>query len=157
MALTPFSIYRPAGLGTRSRVLTKAAATNFKRGAPVIRTAGLAVEAGADPALNTVEGVSQSDMATSGYGSTDCPVSQIDNGDTWIGSVDDSGSFGTGVSAVAQKGTRYGIAKDATSGLWYIDIADTTAVRVRVEELIDAVGTIQGRVEFSWLQQDNAL
>src|SRR5262245_60417423 len=113
MALTPFSVYRPGGLGVRTRVLTKAAATNYKAGAPIIRTSGLAVEAGADPALNTVEGVAQSDAATSGYGSTDCPVSAVDNGDIWIGSVDDSGSFGTGVSAVAQRGTRYGIAKDA--------------------------------------------
>jgi hypothetical protein len=157
MALEPFSIYRPTGLGVRTRVLVKAAATNFKRGAPVIMTTGLAVEAGADPALNTIEGVSQSDMALSGYGATQCPVTRIDAGDHWIGSVDKSGTFGTGTTAVAQRGTRYGIARDATSGLWYVDIDDTTAVRVRVEALIDAVGTVQGRVEFSWIQHDQAL
>lgn len=157
MALTPFSVYRPAGLSVRTRVLPKAAATNYKAGDPIILTTGLAVEAGADPALNTVLGVAQANAILTGYGSTTCMVSAIDISDTWVGSVDDSGAFGTGISAIAQRGVRYGIARDATSGLWYIDIADTTAVRVRVEALIDAVGTVQGRVEFTWIQGDNAL
>lgn len=157
MALTPFQPYRPAGLAVRTSYLPKAAATSFKGGAPVIGSSGLAVEAGADPAENTILGVAEHDMATTGYGSTDCFMAKIDNGDMWQGSVDDSGAFGTGISAVAQRGTRYGIAKDATSALWYIDIADTTNVRVRVEELIDPVGTVQGRVAFTWLQLDNAL
>jgi|SRR5215471_7516567 len=157
MALTPIQPYRPNGLGVVTAYMPKAAATSFRVGSPVIATAGLAVEAAADPALNTILGIAQSDMATAGYGSTDCYMSRIDTPDQWVGCVDNSGSFGTGTSAVAQRGTRYGIAKDGTSGLWYIDLAETTAVRLRVESLIDPAGTVQGRVAFTWLQLDNAL
>lgn len=157
MALATMQPYRPTGLAVKTAYLPKAAATDFKSGALIIQSAGLAVEAGADPALNAVLGVSQHDAALSGYGSTACHMSRISDGDMWSGSVDDSGAFGTGVSAVAQRGVRYGVARDATSGKWYIDVADTVAVRVRVEELIDAVGTVQGRVGFTWLQHDNAL
>lgn len=157
MALEPFSIYRPTGLGARTKHFTKAAATNFERGAPVVMTSGLAGEAGADPALNTVVGVAQHDMATSGYGSADCFVTPTDDGDSWVGSVDLSSAIGTGTSAATDRGLRYGIAKDATSGQWFIDKDDTTNVRVQVEKLIDAAATVQGRVEFRWLQQDNAL
>lgn len=157
MPLEPFAIYRPRSMGSPTSYLPKAGATSFERGAPVIATAGLAVEAGADPALNTIMGVATHDMAITGYGSTDCFMNPIDSEEVWIGSVDTSAGVGTGTSAVAQRGTRYGIAKDATSGQWYIDINDTTNVRVRVEALIDPAGTVQGRVEFKWLQQDNAL
>ena len=157
MALTPFQPYRPNGLSVKTSYLPKAAATDFKGGAPIITSSGLATEAGSDPALNTVMGVAQHNAALSGYGSTDCFMDRIDNGDMFEGSVDKSGTFGTGTTAASQRGTRYGIAKDATSGLWYVDLDDTTNVRVRVEELIDAAAVVQGRVGFTWIQQDNAL
>lgn len=49
-------------------------------------------------------------------------------------------------------GTEYGLVADSTSGIWRVDLGDTTYLLVRVTGLIDADGTANGYVSFKFKQ-----
>jgi hypothetical protein len=53
--------------------------------------------------------------------------------------------------AAADLDAIYGLTKDATSGFWYVDANITTVAGgacVRITELVDPIGTVNGRVAF---------
>lgn len=70
---------------------------------------------------------------------------------TFEGTLGDSSDNTLAVLAVAQIGAIYGLTKDAGNSFWYVDHNITTTAGgacVEVINLIDAVGTLNGKVEF---------
>jgi len=55
--------------------------------------------------------------------------------------------------AAAHRFAQYGIAKDNTTGYWFIDVSETSNKRVTIVDFKDPVGTENGRVYFKFMQQ----
>lgn len=55
------------------------------------------------------------------------------------------------VLAQASVGLKYAMQLDSTNDRWYLDENDTTNVSTKVTNLVDAIGTTKGRVEFVFL------
>lgn len=76
---------------------------------------------------------------------------QAEDEQSFVGTLGDSADNTLAVLAVAQIGAIYGLTKDAGNNFWYVDHNITTAAGgacVEIVNLIDAVGTLNGRVEF---------
>lgn len=69
----------------------------------------------------------------------------------WIGCID----AGTALTA-AMVNSQFGVVWDGTGKLWRVNTQDTTNKRVVITELYDAVGDINGRVIFKWLNASRA-
>lgn len=122
----------------------EAASETFVKGALLIPASGYIGEAGADP--TTVLGVALEDGHNGSAGDYNigyCPAlpGQIFEG--IIGLASD----------IAQTDlfTKYGVALDAGSGVWYVDTAETSNVVVCIVGFKDPVGTTNGRVYFVFL------
>lgn len=143
MATISKAAMRPYRAGQRLvRGFKEAASETFKYGdvlQPV--TTGANRVGIADTDETTILGVAAEDA--SGTTDTDISVWLAKSQDEWIGNLD-------GTLAAANLGTDYGIKKDS-AGVWTVDDADTTNTRVRVVKLYDAVGDVNGRVIFKWL------
>jgi len=73
---------------------------------------------------------------------------------TFSGTMGNSSDGTLAILAVTMRGSIYGLTKDATNNLWYVDQNITTVAGgacIEVVELIDSVGTLNGRVEFKIL------
>lgn len=160
MALTAFDIWRLEGITSMpTHFATEGASKTHVKGALVIQTSGLLTEAGADP-TNVIgvaahAGRNVAAGQRSFYLPPDEPV-------IFVGSLDTSASEGTGTVAAADLGAEYGVTKTALTGVnlgkWYVDQNKTGgSARVRVVELIDAVGTVQGRCGFKFLTAAKAI
>lgn len=154
MALTAFDVWRLEGITSMPTGFGKEGSSKTHvKGALLIETTGLLGEAGADP--TNVVGVAQHagrNVTTSPTSFYIPPSDQL----TFVGSLDTSASEGTGTLAVADRGAEYGVTKTALTGAnlgkWYVDQNKTGgSARVRVVELIDPVGTVQGRCAFKFL------
>lgn len=154
MALTSFDTWRMVGITSMPTSFgIEGSSKTHVKGAPLIETTGLLGEAGADP--TNIVGVAQH----AGRNVTTSPKSfyipLLDEVE-FVGSLDTSASEGTGTVATADRGAEYGITKTALTGVnlgkWYVDQNKTGgSARVRVVELIDPVGTVQGRCVFKFL------
>jgi len=120
------------------------AGQTFKAGHVVLLSAGKVVKAGSDPAAGTVAGVA----AEAATGTTDSKIGVFIADETaeFIGNVQD-----TGVLAVANVGLSCGLVLDATNDIHRVDLSDTTSLQVKVVELVDAPGDINGQVLFKFL------
>jgi len=70
---------------------------------------------------------------------------------TFIGTVGNSNTAANATLAQTMVGAIFGLTKDAGNNFWYVDNYITTAANgacVEVVGLVDAVGTLNGRVEF---------
>ncbi len=154
MPLTAFELNRMEGLTSHPESWgIEGASVTYVKGAVLIQTTGLLVEAGADP-TNIVGVASHAgrNVTTSPKGFYIPPLEGVE----FVGSLDTSAGEGTGTIAVANIGGEYGITKTALTGVnlgkWYVDSNKTGGdARVRVTRLIDPVGTVQGRVGFKFL------
>lgn len=128
------------------------ASQTYLRGALVRSTAGLLVECGADP--SHILGVAANPGHNSAAG-LDKTVVYLAHPDTLFkGNLDLSAAVGTGVTAVTDRFTSYGVAKRAVAPLnWYVDKTETTNDRVVVWEFHDedAIGDVMGRVYFQFV------
>lgn len=141
------------GLGTHSHpsiTVPEAAAQTFKRGCPLVFTAGGSTveEDTSDP--QPIVGIAEQDAS----GTTNDPVRIVPA----IPGVLFEGVLGNGdltdyTLLAADVGDVYGLARDGTAGRlgWFVDKQDTTNVRVRVVALKDPAGTVNGRVYFTFL------
>ena len=120
------------------------AGQSFKPGAVVVLSGGQIVKGASDPAANTVVGVAAE--AATGVQGTKHPVYMADEGAEFQARVQD-----TGVLALANVGTQYGIVFDAGRDIFRVDLSDTTNKVVTVTELIDAVGDVNGKVVFKFM------
>ena len=113
---------------------------SYKAGAPLVNDTGQVEECGADPtnlvgfALHDASGVENSDV-----------MFVVPREDDEI-----EATLTTSAFAYALLGTelenRYGLAKDATTGFWYIDQAETTADVVVITGFVSPIGTVNPRV-----------
>jgi len=143
--------------------------TGFVQANPTINSAATAIIAGM-----STEGASN--LTTSGTAQTQNLIQKVPNQTsaviTAIGAPPNDGTVGLvkasdtnifigleggsttdadGTIAATDLGAIFGLTKDATTGFWYVDKDITTTAGgacVEVVELIDAVGTLHGRVAF---------
>jgi hypothetical protein len=126
--------------------LPEKASQTFKKGVPLVLNGGYLEEAGATP--STIAYIS----AQAGRnGATDgvemCLAYRVVAGDQWRVAFEDS-------LAIADNGGVYGIVKDATTGYWFVDDADSGdqvfVVRAVQTPQLGAVGDTKwlGIVEF---------
>ncbi len=160
MALTAFDVWRLEGITSMpTHFAPEGTSVTYVKGAVLIQTSGYTAEAGANP--TNVIGVA----AHAGKNLTTHPKGFYlppDDGVIFVGSLDTGASEGTGTVAATDLGAEYGITKTALTGVnlgkWYVDQNKTGAdARVRVVELIDAVGTVQGRCGFKFLTAAKAV
>lgn len=123
------------------------AAVTAKRGAPLIFTAGLLVEAAAQPVAGLV-GISSHD----GHNAASQRMKFVAAlpGMRFEGTlcVD---STNTHVLVATNVGIGYALIKDITNNRWFIDPSDTTHDAVNVLDYVDAIGTTKPRVEFVFM------
>jgi hypothetical protein len=161
MALTGFDIWRLEGITSMpTHFAPEGTSVTYVKGAVLIQTSGYTAEAGANP--TNVIGVA----AHAGKNLTTHPrgfYTPPDDSVIFVGSLDTGAGEGTGTVAAADLGAEYGITKtglttSGQTGRWYVDQNKTGAdARVRVVELIDAVGTVQGRCGFKFLTAAKAI
>ena len=126
----------------------EAAAQTFKAGDLVFRSGGYVTICGTDPAL--IGGIAQEDAHNDVYAGTHTIAVTLINADTLIRMQIHHVTPGSSVIAVTDRGTDYGIT--VSSNVWYVDKAKTsTYARVRVQEFIDPVGTLDGEVAVQFL------
>ena len=130
---------------TRIMYFLEGAAQTFKAGAVVVRTDGKVVK-GATAAVDAILGIA----AEAATGVTDRKIGVLvaDENGEFQGRVQD-----TGVLALALVGAQFGLILDAVGGkdIFRVNIADTTNKAVIITELIDAVGDVNGRVAFKFI------
>jgi hypothetical protein len=128
--------------------VVKATGTTWLKGAIIIMTSGLAVEATDGPTTGTIVGVA-ADAGVSGelvgrvYPALPGVLfsARIATGDT-------GGDY---TSLITNRYSAYGVALEGTTGTWYINAADVTDYAALVTRFIDAIGTNLALVEFTFI------
>lgn len=72
----------------------------------------------------------------------------------FVGTLGNSSDGTLAITAQTQRGSVYGLTKDATNNFWYVDQNITTAAGgacVEIVDFVDAIGTLNGRVVFKVL------
>jgi hypothetical protein len=130
------------------------ATRTFTQRALCFMNAGYLDECGADPAL--ILGIARtagSNTTADGTARNQVELAHPDN--LFRGYFDDSGGEGTGTTAATDIFKKYGVAKAASGGVWFVDKADTTNNRVTIWEFWSepgyAVGDIRTHVIFGFL------
>ena len=129
---------------TRIMYFLEGASQSFKPGHVVVLSAGKLVKGASDPAANTVVGVAAE--AATGVTDRKIGVYMADETAEFQGRVQDTGAL-----ALANVGAQFGIVLDGARDIFRIDLTETTAKTCTVTELLDAVGDVNGRVAFKWL------
>jgi hypothetical protein len=143
IVVTNKNVFRTRRLD-RIAYFLEGAAQTFKAGHVVILSAGKVVKGATDPAAGTVLGVAAE--AASGITDNKIGVFVADENAEFIGNVQD-----TGVLALANVGLSCGLVLDGVNDVHRVDLADTTNLQVKVLELVDAVGDVNGLVVFKFL------
>jgi hypothetical protein len=145
LALAPIRVHSLNGLTSiPQRHAPEDASETYKVGALLVINAstGQIAECGADPAL--VQGVALHDAkAVQGQ---DVHYVVPRRGVVFEVSMDESGAQGVYALVQTDLGKRYGAAKDATTGYWYLDQDETTADVFEIVGFVSAIGDIRPRV-----------
>lgn len=130
---------------SRLAYFPEAAGQSFKVGQLVGIAAGQAVAGATDPTAGTLLGLAAE--AATGVTGNMVGIWMADQNAEFIAHLQDTGAI-----AAADLGTLYGVVVDAAKGnILRVDKSDTTNTRVVVTRLVDAVGDVNGRVEFRFL------
>ena len=114
-----------SGMSVPREEFPEAATQVFKKGAPVVLTAGYLGECGANPAL--IMGIATRDGQNGATPGAKSQVVELAHSDTlFLGNID-AGSAGTGVTAATNRGAMMGLTKHVASGKWSVDNAKATA------------------------------
>lgn len=154
MSLRPPVIVSPSGgLGNSYPVDGfEASGQSFKSGAILVQTSGKLQGAGADPdnlvglAQQPAEGVADTRIKYHRFNST--TVLEITIDDTSAGEA-----AGTYVAAIADINSKFGLAQDTSSGIYYVDQDETSAVAVILLGFRDPIGTTQPRAIVQLLRE----
>lgn len=141
---------KPCGIGSvQKREGGAAGSESWARGALLIPSSGYLAEAGDDPTDIVGVALHAVTSATAGDVAQYIPASPEQE---FIGTLDSAASLGTHALVITNRYVKYGVSVDA-SGIWYIDVDETSddLVRVIVTDLVDQVGDIMGRVRFRFL------
>jgi hypothetical protein len=125
----------------------EASSQSYLVGALLVNSSGKVAIGASDPSLGTILGVAS--VKATGTTDTDAPYTPALPHVVFEANFDD----GSGTLALAQSHVNglYGLAKDNSTGHFYVDQSDTTNIRVMVRGLRDAIGTVNGRVYFSFI------
>jgi hypothetical protein len=150
VARLPLAATQREGLSsTPSRVAPEKASQTFKRGTVLVNNGGYLEKGGVNP--RAIVGVSEEPGENGASdGAKSCRYVPALMHVVFEGSIDTSSALGTGAIAAADLFAEYGLTEDP-SGVWYVDKAKATAGTSsvgRLVELVDAVGTVNGRVRF---------
>jgi hypothetical protein len=128
--------------------VTKASATTWLKGAIIIATSGLAVEAADGPTTGTILGVA---AEAAEDGRTEALVYPALPNAVFSGRIATGDTGGDYTSLVTNRYIRYGLSLEGTSGTWYINAADTTDLAAMPIEFVDAIGTNLALVHFTFV------
>lgn len=134
---------------TRNAHFEEGASQSFKYGHLVVLSSGQLVKGGSDPAANTVVGIASEDA--SGTQATKIGVYAATEESEFLGRVQDTGTL-----ALTQIGAQFGLVLDATNDIFRVDLSDTSNKRVTILRLYDAVGDVNGRVIFKFMNAARA-
>lgn len=147
--ITRMTPSRHSGLGsTVSEEGQEAAAQTYKQGAILIPSSGLLAVGGSDPSAETILGIAEQDAT----GTTNEPARFIPATPQQEFEANIVGTGGAGALNTVEATDLYapfGIVK--TGDNFLVDKDETTALRVVVTALIDAIGEANGRVRFRFL------
>lgn len=141
---------KPCGIGSVAKREGGAATSeSWARGAILIASSGYLAEASDDP--TAIVGVALHAVSSAAQGAVAQYIPATSDLE-FIGTLDSAGSPGTHALVITNRYVKYGLSVDA-SGIWYIDVDETSdaLVRVIVTGLVDQVGDIMGRVRFRFL------
>jgi hypothetical protein len=125
--------------------VVKASATTWAKGAAIIATSGLAVEATDGPTTGTLLGFA-AEAALDGQ-TTALIWPGLPN-IVFQGRLATGDAGGAYTSLVTDRYVKgYGVSLDSTTA-WYINVADTTDDIVMITDFVDAIGTSLALVEF---------
>lgn len=128
---------------------TVAASQTFLRGAVLVENAGRVEEAGVNPALSSIVGVSVHGVTSSALGDDVAYIPKEGN----VFEMTLSANTNVDLETIAQADlyAQHGITEDA-NGVWYVDVDKVGAdARVEIKAFKDAVGTVLGRVYVEFL------
>jgi hypothetical protein len=147
---TPQPITAGPNRGTFSHASTEyleTASSTFKKGAPIIFTSGLTAEAGTTPVAGIVGFAEEAGNNVAASAANKTRVLTAQGGAVFEGTFGESDS--SVALAQAQLGVNYGLTKDPTSGIWYVDKGKvTTDACVTIVGFRGAVGDTDARVYF---------
>ena len=144
LLVTSRNIARPVRF-SRLAYYPEGAGQTFKLGQLVAIAAGAAVAGATDPTAGTLIGLAAE--AATGVTGNMVGVWVADQNTEFIANLQDTGAI-----AAADLGSLVGVVVDAAKGnILRVDKSDTTNTRVVITRLVDAVGDINGRVEFRFL------
>lgn len=139
----PIEVFNPQTGGDVFREMPEDSLRVYKRGAVLIVAAGFLQEGGADP--DNIAGIAQNDGQNGAVaGDKRTLVARALPNVSFVGNIG-----GAAALAAAQLGVKYGLAKEGDN--WHVDTAETVNVAVIVEDFIDAIGDVNGRVKFKFL------
>jgi hypothetical protein len=143
------AVQREGLSSTPSRVAPEKASQTFKQGAVLVNNGGYVEQGGVNP--RAIVGVAE-EAGENGAtdGAKTCRYVPALPHVVFEGSIDTSSALGTGAIAQADLLAEYGVTQDP-AGIWYVDKAKATAGTSsvgRIVELVDPIGTINGRVRF---------
>ena len=134
---------------TRNSHFEEGASQSFKYGHIVVLSSGQLIKGGSDPTANTVVGIASEDA--SGTQATKIGVYAATEDAEFLGRVQDTGTL-----TLALIGTQVGLVLDATNDIFRVDLGDTSNKRVTITKLYDAVGDVNGRVIFKFMNAARA-
>lgn len=134
---------RPVRFDRTHGKLGEAAGQSFKVGAVLVLSGGKLTKGVTGSKLN-IPGIAAE--AASGVTDDKRLIYLADENAEFVMRVADTQAL-----ALAQIGTSYGLVLDATNDIFRVDTTDTTNVAVKVVELLDAVGDVNGRVVVKFL------
>lgn len=128
--------------GNNTNPYLEAASQTWKAGAPLVASSGKLIQASED--ITTAICVGFATVDASGTTNNLTPVVPCLPGLEFEATLEDGGS---GDHAIAQTDlfVKRGLAV-TSGGLWYVDSAESSNVAVVIVELVDPIGTVQGRV-----------
>lgn len=129
---------------TRNASIEEGSAQTYKYGALLVLSGGQAVKGASDPAANTILGIASEDAT--GVQASKVGYYAATEDAEFLGTVQDTGTL-----ALALIGTQVGLVYDATNDIFRVDLSDTTNKRVTITRLYDAVGDVNGRVVFKFM------
>jgi hypothetical protein len=114
----------------------EAASQTFKMGAPLTFVNGYLQECGTDPVL--IFGLATKDGQSGATAGAKRQLVQLAHPDVlFLGYLDTSNSEGNGVGNATYRGRNFGIAKNSSTGKWYVDYYETTNIRVVIWDFWD--------------------
>lgn len=148
------SIMRPRR-NSRVRSFREAASQSFKLGEIVVLNTttdkgNQIIKGASDPSAGTVVGVAASDA--SGVENTLIPVWMADEEQEFVAHCEDAAAIDND-----DVGNSYGVVFDASNRICRVDRSDTSNTVVKVTELVDAHGDVNGRLAFKFLNASRAV